>query len=293
MQCPPLCPHVHKRLLAALIISALSWCHSNLWTGLLLTTMTTANDTLSIWQTPPQAAALLLRYWRKTLPSHLWPLHATHNNTCLFNKDFGRCKGDKPCEYILYALLNVLEHVMIICLFKSPRSQPCFNSLLSQMRAVRCCKPIPKGQSFILSVRKLVLASYYSQREPSPCFWHYAILFMHLAFYVSARQTGWSGERSRVGDRAGDSCTINPGYQVDHKGYICNVVNLPEMKAPAPESNANLWTIWRQKKTTKGYSFFFKYTSDHIPLWLIVKWPLVIHCYLFFFKRDNYLYCLN
>lgn len=176
------------------------------------------------------------------------------------------------------------------------------------MQAVRCCKSFPKVNHlfsqwenwyWLLTVKGRTqrcnnLPSPHF-RLPSLCFSHYAILFMHLTFCVSARQTGWSGERSPVGDRAGDSCTLNPGYQTDHKGYICSVVNLPEMKAPAPESNANLWTIWRQKKTTKGYSgfFFFKYTSDHIPLWLIVKWPLVIHRYLFFFKRDNYLYCLN
>lgn len=270
--------------------------------------MTTANDMLSIWQTLPQAAALLLRYWGTALSSHLWPLRAAHNNTCLFNKDFGRCKGDKPCEYILCALVNVLEHVMTIRLFQSPRSQPCFHSLFSQTQAVRCCKPFPKVNHLFSQGENwywlLIIVKGRTQRcnslpsphfrLPSPCFSHYAILFMHLPFSVSARQTGWSGEGSRVGDRAWDSCTINPGYQADHKGYICSVVNLLDMKAPAPESNANLWTIWRQKKTTKGYSFFFfKYTSDHIPLWLIVKWPLVIHCYLFFFKRDNYLYCLN
>lgn len=169
---------------------------------------------LSIWQTPPRAAALLLRYWRKTLPSHLWPLHATHNNTCLFNKDFGRCKGDKPCEYILYALLNVLEHVMIIRLFKSPRSQPCFNSLFSQMRAVRCCKPFPRVNHSFSQWENwywlLIIVKGRTQRcnnlasphfrLPSPFFSHYAILFMHLTFYVSAHQTGWSGERSRVGE---------------------------------------------------------------------------------------------
>lgn len=170
---------------------------------------------------------------------------------------------------------------MIIHLFKSPHSQPCFIRFLVFSNTVRNCKPVPKASHASALWENgywlLILVKGRMQRcdaLPSPAvqttFPFSPFTLCHpvcapsLVCVCSSDRMEWGKEL--VGDRAGDSCMINPGYHVDHKGYICTVVNLLEMKAPAPESNANLRTIRRQEKTTKGYSFLKKYTSDHIPL---------------------------
>lgn len=128
--------------------------------------MTTANDMLSIWQTRPQAGALFLRYCRKALSSHLWPLLATHNSTYLLNKATARCKWDKPAvrTHFTCVVKYLGTHYDYSLVQKSPfttllYSVPCF------LKHSKRLQTSPKGQSCIRSMGKWVLASYSSQRE--------------------------------------------------------------------------------------------------------------------------------
>lgn len=115
--------------------------------------MTTANDMLSRWQTLPQAAALFLRYWRKTLSSLHSALSLPPSNTCLLHKGSARCQWDK-----LWIPLRCSAQHFRIC--SGHAKVLTHNATLIHCNDQKNLQTTLKGQSFIFLVGKLVMTFY-------------------------------------------------------------------------------------------------------------------------------------